>query len=190
MNGNMLRADGAINLPSGQVLLALVPVLALVLGVVVFALVDLVRRPAVAYLPKPVWALIIAFVALPLGAIAYLVAGRQPKGVQPPPAGGPDAHNDDRDHPEPPRPTAAIAAAPVQVPTPPMGRPTPADPSVLVQTEGLTRDFGGKGLFDVDLKVPRGCIYGLVGPNGSGKTTLLSILDGTRRADRGTVQVG
>jgi ABC-2 type transport system ATP-binding protein len=66
----------------------------------------------------------------------------------------------------------------------------PVDPSVLVQTRALTRDYGGKGLFDVDLAVPRGCIYGLVGPNGSGKTTLLSILDGTRRADRGTVRVG
>jgi hypothetical protein len=77
MTGMSLRADGAINLPSGQVLLALLPVLALVLGVVVFALVDLVRRPAVAYLPKPVWALIIALVALPLGAVAYLVADRR-----------------------------------------------------------------------------------------------------------------
>ncbi len=188
----MFRADGAINLPSGQVLLALVPVLALVLGVVVFALVDLIRRPAVAYLPKPVWAVIIAIVALPFGAIAYLVAGRQPKSAPPAPPGGPDSHHDDQAHPEPPRPASAVAAAPVRVPSPigRVTRPAPTDPTVLVQTDGLTRDFGGKGLFDVDLAVPRGCIYGLVGPNGSGKTTLLSILDGTRRADRGTVRVG
>jgi ABC-2 type transport system ATP-binding protein len=54
-------------------------------------------------------------------------------------------------------------------------------------TSGLTRDYGGVGLFDVDLVVPRGSIYGLVGPNGAGKTTLLSLLSATRRPDRGTI---
>jgi ABC-2 type transport system ATP-binding protein len=58
-----------------------------------------------------------------------------------------------------------------------------------VATFGLTRDYGGTGLFDVSLRVPRGCVYGLVGPNGAGKTTLLSILTGIRHADRGTVEV-
>jgi ABC-2 type transport system ATP-binding protein len=56
-----------------------------------------------------------------------------------------------------------------------------------VRTSGLTRDYGGAGLFDVDLAVPAGSVYGLVGPNGAGKTTLLSILTGMRHADRGTV---
>jgi ABC-2 type transport system ATP-binding protein len=54
---------------------------------------------------------------------------------------------------------------------------------------GLTRDYGGTGLFDVALRVPRDCVYGLVGPNGAGKTTLLSIITGMRHADRGTVEV-
>jgi ABC-2 type transport system ATP-binding protein len=54
---------------------------------------------------------------------------------------------------------------------------------------GLTRDYGGTGLFDVGLRVPRDCVYGLVGPNGAGKTTLLSIITGMRHADRGTVAV-
>ena len=58
-----------------------------------------------------------------------------------------------------------------------------------VATSGLTRDYGGTGLFDVDLRVPRGCVYGLAGPNGAGKTTLLSIITGMRHADRGTVEV-
>jgi ABC-2 type transport system ATP-binding protein len=44
-------------------------------------------------------------------------------------------------------------------------------------------------LFDVDLRVPRGCVYGLVGPNGAGKTTMLSIITGMRHADRGTVEL-
>ena len=59
-------------------------------------------------------------------------------------------------------------------------------PPVLT-TNGLTRDYGGVGLFDVDLVVPRGSVYGLVGRNGAGKTTLLSLLAGLRRASRGTI---
>ena len=41
----------------------------------------------------------------------------------------------------------------------------------------------------MDLRVPRGCVYGLVGPNGAGKTTMLSIITGMRHADRGTVEM-
>ena len=59
-----------------------------------------------------------------------------------------------------------------------------------VVTVGLTRDYGGTGLFDVALRVPRDCVYGLVGLNGAGKTTLLSIITGMRHADRGTVEMG
>lgn len=58
-----------------------------------------------------------------------------------------------------------------------------------VVTSGLTRDYHGTGLFDVDLHVPRGTVYGLVGLNGAGKTTLLSLLAGTRHADRGTIRI-
>jgi ABC-2 type transport system ATP-binding protein len=59
----------------------------------------------------------------------------------------------------------------------------------IVATRGLTRDYGGVGLFDVDLLVPLGCVYGLVGMNGAGKTTLLSLLSGLRRPDRGTISL-
>ena len=60
-----------------------------------------------------------------------------------------------------------------------------------VRTDRLTRDYGGgAGLFEVDLRVPHGCVYGLVGPNGAGKTTILSILTGLRRADKGEVILG
>lgn len=46
----------------------------------------------------------------------------------------------------------------------------PAEPasSWAVQTTDLTRDYSGKGLFEVSFRVPRGSVYGLVGPNGSG----------------------
>jgi len=67
------------------------------------------------------------------------------------------------------------------------GEGLPAGCQPVVTTSGLTRDYGGAGLFDVDLVVPRGSVYGLVGPNGAGKTTLLSLLSAIRRPDRGTI---
>ncbi len=79
------------------------------------------------------------------------------------------------------------AAAPLPSATPPTSYA--ADAACAVSTAGLTRDYGGTGLFDVDLSVPAGTVYGLVGPNGAGKTTLLSIITGMRHADRGTLQV-
>jgi ABC-2 type transport system ATP-binding protein len=65
----------------------------------------------------------------------------------------------------------------------------PAGSEAIVTTHGLTRDYGGVGLFDVDLVVPRGSVYGLVGMNGAGKTTLLSLLSGLRRPQRGAISM-
>jgi ABC-2 type transport system ATP-binding protein len=60
-----------------------------------------------------------------------------------------------------------------------------------VATRGLSRRYGDHAaLADVDLDVPEGSVYGLVGPNGSGKTTLLSIIAGLRRASAGEVHLG
>jgi len=42
----------------------------------------------------------------------------------------------------------------------------------------------------VDLDVPTGAIYGLIGPNGSGKTTLLEIVAGLRRPSSGRLELG
>jgi hypothetical protein len=70
----------AVNMRSGRVLLALLPLFALLAGLIVYCLVDLIRARRVRYLPKPVWALIIVFVSAPLGALAYLVFGRDRHG--------------------------------------------------------------------------------------------------------------
>jgi ABC-type multidrug transport system ATPase subunit len=40
----------------------------------------------------------------------------------------------------------------------------------------------------VNLEVPQGCLFGIVGANGAGKSTLLRILVGQAAADSGTVQ--
>src|SRR5437868_7781582 len=53
---------------------------------------------------------------------------------------------------------------------------TVSERSLLAAT-GLTRAYrGGKGVFDVTLRLNPGEVLGLMGPNGSGKTTLLRLL--------------
>jgi hypothetical protein len=65
-----------VNMPSGRTVLALLPLLALVVGLIVYCLVDLARARSVRYLPKAAWALVIVLGSAPFGAIAYLVLGR------------------------------------------------------------------------------------------------------------------
>lgn len=52
------------------------PLLIIELVLLVIALVDLIRRQEVRYLPKWGWALIILFISM-IGPIAYLILGRQ-----------------------------------------------------------------------------------------------------------------
>jgi branched-chain amino acid transport system permease protein len=49
----------------------------------------------------------------------------------------------------------------------------------MLDANGVVMQFGGlKALNDVDLKVRRGAIHGLIGPNGSGKSTMMNVLTG------------
>ena len=60
----------------------------------------------------------------------------------------------------------------------------------VAEVQGLTRCFRRMiALNDVDLAVPRGCVFGLVGENGAGKTTLIKHLLGLLRAQTGSVRV-
>lgn len=60
----------------------------------------------------------------------------------------------------------------------------------MVEIEGLVKTFDGvRALDGLDMRVPRGAVYGLVGPNGAGKTTLLRHIAGVWRQDAGTVLV-
>jgi len=54
---------------------ALVPLVVVAVGFVVFCLVDLARAGEVRFLPKWAWA-VICVVSVPLGGIAYLALGR------------------------------------------------------------------------------------------------------------------
>ena len=54
----------------------------------------------------------------------------------------------------------------------------------------LSRSFRGKtALSEINLEIPQGCVFGLVGLNGAGKTTLIRHLIGRLRAQSGSVTV-
>ena len=56
----------------------------------------------------------------------------------------------------------------------------------MIKTENLTKDFGTeRGIFNLNLQVERGSIYGFIGPNGAGKTTTIKILCGLLKPDSG-----
>jgi ABC-2 type transport system ATP-binding protein len=156
-----------------HLLAALVPLLVLLVALDVYCLVDLSRSRSMPTAVKVVWAIVIVFVSAPLGALLYLLLGRDRgrgrQDAQAPASGQEAAGHGNARHGG--------------------ARQPPRDRQPIVTSRGLTRDYGGTGLFDVDLVVPRGSLYGLVGPNGAGKTTLLSLLAATRRADRGTVSM-
>nr|WP_218051978.1 ABC transporter ATP-binding protein [Cellulomonas algicola] len=59
---------------------------------------------------------------------------------------------------------------------------------LAVRTEGLTKRFrGGQvAVDDLALRVPRGAVYGFLGPNGSGKTTTIRMLLGLVRPTAGS----
>ncbi len=58
-----------------EMLLSMWPLIALQLALMIWALVDLIRRKKVKWLPKFAWALIVILVNL-FGPIAYLLFGR------------------------------------------------------------------------------------------------------------------
>jgi ABC-2 type transport system ATP-binding protein len=57
---------------------------------------------------------------------------------------------------------------------------------LAIDVEGLTKRFGDKVVVDhFTMKVPRGAIYGFLGPNGSGKTTTIRMICGLLTPDAG-----
>ena len=68
------------------------------------------------------------------------------------------------------------------------GTAPPADTAIA--TRALTKRFGAHAAVDeVELEVPRGAVYGFLGPNGSGKTTTIRMLLGLILPSAGSAQV-
>ncbi len=63
-------------------------------------------------------------------------------------------------------------------------------PELAIDARGLSKHFGDlKAVSALDLKVPRGQIYGFLGPNGSGKSTTIRMLCGLLTPTEGSATV-
>ncbi|MEX0977622.1 MAG: ATP-binding cassette domain-containing protein, partial [Pirellulales bacterium] len=59
--------------------------------------------------------------------------------------------------------------------------------SDAIVIDKLTKHYGNRRVVDsVKLRVPRGCVYGLLGRNGAGKSTLIKMLMGMVQPDAGS----
>jgi ABC-2 type transport system ATP-binding protein len=73
--------------------------------------------------------------------------------------------------------------------TPPT-RTAPGGRDIAVRVAGLRKTFGERVAVEgLDLEVPRGQVFGLLGPNGSGKTTTIRMLCGLLAPTAGTASV-
>ncbi len=61
-------------------------------------------------------------------------------------------------------------------------------PEYAIETRGLSKNFGSHFAVDsIDLKVPKGSVFGFLGPNGSGKTSTIRMLLGLSNISSGEV---
>ncbi len=60
----------------------------------------------------------------------------------------------------------------------------------IIKINNLTKDYGnGKGIFNVNICVNKGEVFGFLGPNGAGKTTTIRNLMGFIKADSGSCEI-
>lgn len=57
----------------------------------------------------------------------------------------------------------------------------------MIELKGVHKSFTEPVLRGVDLQVPKGCLYGLIGPAASGKSVLIKHIVGLIRPDKGRV---
>jgi ABC-2 type transport system ATP-binding protein len=193
------------------VVLLIVPLIVLEVGLLVFAVWDLLKMDRrVRGGSKGMWAVIIVFVNV-IGPILYLLVGRvegvpddgaAAPGAMPgwgsphdPPVATPGASTPGASTPVGPAPTVPVMSAVPDRAVPPSVaaalRTIPAqDGPSAIRIEGLTRRYPGVLALDaLTLDVPEGSIFGLLGPNGAGKTTTLRMLAGLGRPTAGRAEV-
>src|SRR3972149_2446376 len=62
--------------------------------------------------------------------------------------------------------------------------------SDAIVTHRLTKHYNGRRVVDsLSLRVPAGCVYGLLGRNGAGKSTAIKMLLGMVRPDSGGAEM-
>jgi ABC-2 type transport system ATP-binding protein len=166
-----------------ELFLLLVPLIAVELGLAVWALYDLTRPGRrVRGESRLMWGLIIVLVSL-LGPILYFVAGREEGTAEAEPR---RAWPSDPAIAPPPGPTARTPAQ-AEGEEPARGGALPP----AIACVGLTKRYPGGilALDGLDLSVPSGSVFGLLGPNGAGKTTTLRLLAGLARPTAGSATV-
>ncbi len=58
----------------------------------------------------------------------------------------------------------------------------------LLEASKLSISFGGlRAVDDFNIKIEKGCLYGLIGPNGAGKTTVFNLLTGVYKPNEGII---
>ncbi|MFN8152087.1 MAG: ATP-binding cassette domain-containing protein [Solirubrobacterales bacterium] len=63
-------------------------------------------------------------------------------------------------------------------------------PRAAIETSGLSKDYGeGRGVFDLDLEVRPGEVFGFLGPNGAGKSTMMKMLLGLISPSGGAARI-
>ena len=69
--------------------------------------------------------------------------------------------------------------------------PGPRLGNVVLEVEGLEKEYGDKILFkDLSFKLPPNGIVGVIGPNGAGKSTLFKLITGQETPDAGKIRLG
>ncbi|SET64281.1 ABC-2 type transport system ATP-binding protein [Salinibacillus kushneri] len=60
----------------------------------------------------------------------------------------------------------------------------------MVETKGLSKRFGNEtAVKNLELKIPKGEVYGFLGPNGAGKTTTIRMLLGLMKPTSGSIHI-
>lgn len=61
---------------------------------------------------------------------------------------------------------------------------------LVLGIKDLTKKFkNGRGIFDINLELNEGDIFGFLGPNGAGKTTTMKCITGLCRANKGEIEI-
>lgn len=61
---------------------------------------------------------------------------------------------------------------------------------MIIETRGVSKRFGRfDAIHDLDLRVPQGAVFALIGPNGTGKTTTIRLLMNILRPDAGDISI-
>jgi ABC-2 type transport system ATP-binding protein len=207
-----------VNLLAGfdpAILLLIIPLVVIELGLLVFAIYDLLKQDRhVRGGSKAMWAIIIVFVN-GVGPLIYLLIGRVDAPADEPHWPGQPGWGSPHDPPvagtapivdDPAAPTAAASPVTAITPAGPVPQAdtlavdlgaavVPADATppgpAAIGIHALTKRYKG-GVLALDalhLAIPERSVFGLLGPNGAGKTTTLRILAGLTRPTGGRADV-